>query len=103
MAYRYGDRNQVQLLPSSIEEYVAPDDPVRAYDAFVESLSLDELGLIWDEHKVGNSEYYPKAMIKLVVYGYSYGFRSSRKLEKATYHNLSFIWLMGGSYECIRI
>jgi transposase len=91
-----GTEIKMQLLPPSIEEYVGPDDPVRAYNAFVDSLSLDELGIIWDEHKVGNSEYDPKAMIKLVVYGYSYGFRSSRKLEKATYHNLSFIWFMGG-------
>lgn len=96
MAYRHGDRDQMQLLPPSIEEYVTPDDPVRAYNAFVDSLDLDELGIIWDEHKVGNSEYNPKAMIKLLVYGYSYGLRSSRKLERATYHNLSFIWLMGG-------
>jgi transposase len=96
MAYRYSDRKQTQLLPPSIEEYVALDDPVRAYDAFVESLSLDELGIIEDEHKVGNSEYHPKVMIKLLVYGYSYGLRSSRKLEMATYHNLAFIWLMGG-------
>jgi transposase len=96
MAYRHGDRDQMQLLPPSIEEYVGPDDPVRAYDVFVESLDLDELGIIWDEHKVGNSEYNPKAMIKLLVYGCSYGLRSSRKLEKATYHNIAFIWLMGG-------
>ena len=96
MAYRYSDRKQTQLLPQSIEEYVASDDPVRAYDAFVESLSLDELGIIEDEHKVGNSEYHPKAMIKLIVYGCSYGLFSSRKLERATYHNLAFIWLMGG-------
>jgi transposase len=96
MAYRHGDRDQMQLLPPSIEEYVTLDDPVRVYDAFVESLNLDELGIIWDEHKVGNSEYNPKAMIKLVVYGYSYGLRGSRKLEMATYHNLAFIWLMGG-------
>jgi len=96
MAYRHGDRDQMQLLPPSIEEYVALDDTVRAYDVFVESLDLDELGIIWDEHKVGNSEYNPKAMIKLLVYGYSYGLRSSRKLEKATYHNVAFIWLMGG-------
>jgi transposase len=96
MAYRHGDRDQMQLLPPSIEEYVALDDPVRAYNAFVESLSLDELGILWDEHKVGNSEYNPKAMIKLLVYGYSYGIRSSRKLERETYHNLSFIWLMAG-------
>lgn len=40
--------------------------------------------------------YDQKAMLKLVLYGYSYGTRSSRKLERATYHNLSFIWLMGG-------
>jgi transposase len=96
MVYRHGDRNQMQLLPPSIEEYVGLDDPVRAYNAFVDSLSLAELGILWDEHKVGNSEYDPKAMIKLLVYGYSYGLRSSRKLEMATYHNLSFIWLMGG-------
>jgi len=96
MAYRYGDGNQMQLLPPSIEEYVASDDPVRAYSAFVDLLSLDELGIIEDEHKVGNSEYYPKAMIKLLVYGCSYGLFSSRKLERATYHNLAFIWLMGG-------
>jgi hypothetical protein len=40
MAYRHGDRNQMQLLPPSIEEYVTGDDPVRAYNAFVDSLSL---------------------------------------------------------------
>lgn len=96
MAYRQGVRDQMQLLPPCIEEYVGGDDPVRAYDAFVESLSLDELSIDWDEHKVGNSEYDPKAMIKLLVYGYSYGIRSSRKLERATYHNLSFKWLMAG-------
>jgi hypothetical protein len=35
-------------------------------------------------------------MLKLLVYGYSYGWRSSRKLERACYHNLAFMWLMGG-------
>ena len=35
-------------------------------------------------------------MLKLLVYGYAYGIRSSRKLERATLHNLSFIWLTSG-------
>ena len=35
-------------------------------------------------------------MLKLLVYGYSYGVKSSRKLERETHNNLSFIWLMGG-------
>jgi transposase len=96
MAYRYGNRCQMTLLPQSIEEYISEDDPVRAYDAFVEALDFGQLGIEIDPHKVGNSEYDPKAMLKLFVYGYSYGVKSSRKLERSTHHNLSFIWLMGG-------
>jgi transposase len=96
MAYRYGDRDQLGLLPSSIEEYVGQDDAVRAYDAFVESLDFGQLGIDIDEHQVGNSEYDPKVMLKLLVYGYSYGIKESRKLERATHHNLAFMWLMGG-------
>ena len=83
MAYRYGNREQMELFPPSIEDYISQDHPVRAYDAFVEALNLNELGITLDDHKVGNSEYYPNAMLKLVIYGYSYGFRSSRKLERA--------------------
>lgn len=96
MAYRYGNREQQELFPQAIDEYVAEDDPVRAYDAFVEALDLNDLGVVLDENKVGNPEYNPKAMLKLLIYGPSYGIRSSRKLERAIYHNLSFIWLMGG-------
>jgi transposase len=96
MAYRYGDRFQLGLFPPSIEDYVAPSDPVRAYDAFVEALDFNALGIEIDPNQVGNSEYDPKAMLKLFVYGYSYGIKASRKLEREIHHNLSFIWLMGG-------
>jgi len=96
MAYRYGNRNQFGLFPRSIEDYVAPSDPVRAYDAFVEALDFNVLGVEIDPNQVGNSEYDPKTMLKLLVYGYSYGTKTSRKLERETHHNLSFIWLMGG-------
>lgn len=96
MAYRYGNREQMGLFPQSIEDYVTQEDPVRVYDAFVESLDFSELGIELDEGQVGNSEYDPKAMLKLLVYGYSYGLKGSRKLERACYHNVSFMWLMGG-------
>jgi transposase len=96
MAYRYGDRFQLGLFPQSIEDYVALSDPVRAYDAFVEALDFNDLGIQIDPDQVGNSEYDPKAMLKLFIYGYSYGIKTSRKLEREVHHNLSFIWLMGG-------
>ncbi|MEE9912684.1 MAG: IS1182 family transposase, partial [Deltaproteobacteria bacterium] len=80
----------------SIEEYVSKDNPVRAYDAFVEALNFRELGIELNSDKVGNSEYDPVSMFKLLVYGYSYGVKSSRKLERECHHNIAFIWLMGG-------
>ena len=62
MAYRYGDRHQMTLFPKGIEEYVGPDDPVRAYDAFVDALDFKKLGIELNPHKVGNSEYDPKTI-----------------------------------------
>jgi len=96
MAYRYGNRHQMELLPPSIEEYVTESDPVRVYDAFVDALDLHKLKIDINPHQVGNASYDPRSMLKLLVYGYSYGVKSSRKLERACYHNISFIWLMGG-------
>jgi len=96
MAYRYGDRRQAMLFPQSINEYIPQDAPVRAYDAFVDALDFEELGIEMDGHKVGCPQYDPKAMLKLLIYGYSYGIRSSRKLEREAHYNLSFIWLIGG-------
>jgi len=69
---------------------------VRAYDVIINSLDFGELGMEFDPHKVGCPEYDPKVMLKLLVYGYSYGVRSSRKLEREVNYNLSFIWLVGG-------
>ncbi len=96
MAYKWGSREQITLFPQSIEEYVGEEHPVRAYDTFIEVLNPHEIDLEIDPHKVGNSAYDPKAMLKLLVYGYSYGIKSSRKLERAVQENLAFIWLMGG-------
>ena len=96
MAYRFGKRHEHDLLPASIEDYVSADAPVRAYDAFVDALDFGELGIEFDSSKVGNSAYDPKTMLKLLIYGYSYGIRGSRKLERETHYNLSFMWLTGG-------
>lgn len=96
MPYKVGDRNQATLLPPSIEEYVGSDDPVRFYDAFIDKLDLRKLGLEYKVNQVGNRSYEPVTMLKILCYAYSYGWRSSRKIERALHHNLSFIWISGG-------
>ena len=94
MAYRYGDRDQLMLFPPCVEDYVPKDAAVRAYDAMVEALDFKELGIEIEPNNVGNSQYDPKAMLKLHIYGIAYGVRSSRKLEREAHYNISFIWLM---------
>jgi len=95
MAYRQAQRRQGVLFPASIEDYVSNQAPVRVYDAVIDALDLTSLGLEIDPNKVGSPQYDPTAMLKLLVYGCSYGVRSSRKLERECHNNISFIWLMG--------
>jgi transposase len=95
MAYKIRNRMQPIFLPSTIDDYVGPQDPVRVYDAFVDALDFNALGIDL-EPQAGADEYYPKDMLKLIIYAYSYGHRSSRKIDRACHHNLSFQWLMGG-------
>ncbi len=95
MAYRYGDRSQSALFPPCVEDYVPQDAAVRAYDAMVDALDFKELGIAIDPDNVGNPQYDPRAMLKLLVYGTSYGIRSSRKLEREVHYNVSFMWLVG--------
>ena len=54
MAYRYGNRNQLTLLPKSIEDYISEEDPVRAYDAFVDALDLEGLAPNWYNKRKNN-------------------------------------------------
>ena len=78
MAYRHGQRRQGMLFPASIEEYVSDDSPVRVYDTIIDALDMLSMGFEVDPHKVGCPQYDPTLMLKLLVYGCSYGVRSSR-------------------------
>ncbi len=45
MTYKRGNRNQMGLIPQSIEAYVQEEDPVRTYDAFKESLYMEDIDI----------------------------------------------------------
>lgn len=96
MGYIQGNnREQQDLFPLTIDEMVLADSPVRLFDAFVESLNLTKLGF---EKSVPSSEgrpaYNPADLLKLYLYGYFYGIRSSRKLARECYVNIEVMWLI---------
>jgi len=90
-------RDQASLLPSRIEDYVEPDNPVRAIESFVCALDLAELGFRHAERgaeAMGQPPYDPADLLKLYLYGYINQIRSSRRLEREASRNLELIWLL---------
>jgi hypothetical protein len=73
-AFKAGEsRHQACLLPPGIEDYVGPDNPVRAIESFVCALDLAKFGFRHAERgseEVGQPPYDPADLLKLYLYGY---------------------------------
>src|SRR5690349_13929884 len=90
------DRSQITLLPESLEDYVDPENPVRAIDAFVDELPLAELGFeAATPAATGRPAYHPGVLLKIYIYGYLNRIQSSRRLECEARRNLELMWLTG--------
>ena len=90
------ERNQVDLLPECLNDYIGEDNPVRAIDAFVEELDLKALGFDGADPAVtGRPSYHPAVLLKIYIYGYLNRIPSSRRLEREAQRNIELIWLTG--------
>lgn len=96
MPYIQGeDRNQISLLPESIDEYIDDGNPVRVIEAYIEQLDTRKLG--FDKavpNALGRPSYGSKVHLKLYLYGYLNRIRSSRRLEHEAARNIEVIWLL---------
>lgn len=89
------NRNQMALMPDSIDDYVDDNNPVRVIEAYINSLNLADLSFSKPQPQdTGRPMYDPKDLLKLYVYGYMNRIRSSRRLETESNRNLEVIWLM---------
>ncbi|HEX7882390.1 MAG TPA: IS1182 family transposase [Afipia sp.] len=98
-SYKSGPcRAQSSLLPPRVEDYVAGDNPVRAIEAYVGALDLEELGFRHAGGGIaaGQPSYDPADLLKAYLYGYLNGVRSSRRLEQEAQRNLELMWLLKG-------
>jgi transposase len=89
------DRDQMFML--SLEEAVDKDAFVRIVDAFANAIDYKSFGfgnILCKEE--GRPAYHPLVMMKLYLYGYRYGIRTSRKLEREARTNMEAIWLVKG-------
>lgn len=88
-------RNQLQIV--SLEDKISSDNPVRFIDAFVGYIELEKIGFSPKILKTeGRPSFDMKVFLKLYLYGYLNGIRSSRRLEKESQRNIEVQWLLEG-------
>jgi transposase len=77
---------------------VAPDNPVRAIEAYVCALDLAGFGFRHAEGDggAGQPPYDPADLLKLHLHGFLNQMRSSRRLEREAGRNVELIWLLRG-------
>lgn len=86
-------RHQLQL--SSLEDKITADNAVRFIDAFVKVIDLNKIGFSSKVlQKEGRPSFATAVFLKLYLYGYLNGIRSSRRLEKESFRNIEVQWLL---------
>lgn len=98
MPLRDMDREQMWLLPPSLDELLTLDHPARFVAEFVDALGREgwaELGVAIDGDPLGAPAYHPRALLCVWLYGFMTGVRSCRKLEVACRDQIPYLWLTG--------
>jgi transposase len=93
--FRAWDVDQAWLLPPSVHEFVPAGHLAHFIrDTVREGLDLSAITATYDEER-GYPPYHPGMMVALLLYGYSRGVYSSRKLAQACEERVDFMAVTG--------
>ena len=98
MPLRPMGREQMWMLPPTLDELLPLDHPARFVAEFVDALDREdwgELGVEIDGEVLGAPAYHPRALLSVWLYGFMTGVRSCRKLELACRDQIPYLWLTG--------
>src|SRR4051794_17152431 len=84
------DRDQVFLLPPSVDEWLPADHFARFVIAIVEEMDLAAFYTAYRADGHGRPAHDPAMMVALLVYAYARGQRSSRVIERACVEDIAF-------------
>jgi transposase len=91
-----GPESRAQVSFGSLDEMIPAEHQVRFLDAFVDKLDLAKLQFnVKPLNKEGRPPFHPSLFLKIYLYGYHNGVRSSRGLEKECSRNIEMQWLCG--------
>jgi transposase len=93
-SFRSDDLNQSLLLAPSLHDWLPENHLARFMVDVVESLDLSAIHASYDAGDGGGqSAYAPAMMVRVLLYGYTTGIYSSRKLQARTFDDVAFRFL----------
>ena len=92
MPSRPYDQNQQFLLPPSLNEWLRKDHPARVFSDIVDHIDISWFQEIKLESR---PRFDTRMMLKVLLWGYATGIRSSRKLEERLLADVTYMWLAG--------
>ena len=98
MPHRPMNREQMWMLPPSLDELLGAGHPARFVAEFVDALKGEdwaEIGVDKYGDPMGAPAYHPRGLLGVWLYGFMSGVRSSRKLEAACRDQIPYLWLTG--------
>src|ERR1700732_3430307 len=100
--FRAWDVDEVWLFPASVQDFVPPGHIAHLIrETGREGLDLRAILSQYDEER-GYPPYHPGMMTALLLYAYSQGIYSSRRIDRACHERVDFMAVTGLSYPDFR-
>jgi len=92
--FRTCDLNQPFLLPPSLQDWLPESHLARFIAELVPGLDLSKIyGYYGRRDGRGKAAYHPVMMVRVLLYGYCVGVKSSRGMERASHDDIAFRYL----------
>ena len=92
--YKTYNYSQEVLIPVSLEDQIMPGTLEFAIHTLIETrMDMSVFDERYRNDETGRSAYDPKVLLKVVLFGYSRGLISSRRIERCCKENISFMAL----------
>lgn len=100
--YKDYEQNQMLLLPPSLRDWLPEGHLAFFISDTVDQLDISAIQNEYEKELRGYPPYHPRMMLKILVYGYCVGVRSSRKIARRVEEDVAFRFLAGGNMPRFR-
>jgi transposase len=94
--FRLMDRDTFYLFPPSVNDWLPPQHMARFVVEVIDGLDLSAFSQRY--RRTGSAPYHPALLLGILIYGYTTGVFSSRKLERATYDSVAFRFIAANEH-----